>query len=351
LLHLLEMNLLKSSSALPVVILLTTLVVFGQHSRAPQSIALIGTKHTTPETELVQIDPVKQAVLDFKPDVICIEARKPDDSVSIRYIYGARHYKKQDSIRKAWKIPFKSDSKRINELFASLKKQNNLAQRMELRNIFYVRSDFGNSDYQAYLIMDALKADSSQAKILRKRFPMFDQMKSMYQQRTARYDEYTFLVFPVAKELGVIYLNPVDDQSTNKVYQKFYDKLQRKDTIYEDRRPYLDRVQAFFRNLNALPPETNTWVYSNSPEIIEELKYVEAYKLDAITTSRDVKMLSHYWIRRNKKMATYIDQVAKKNPGKKMVVFFGASHVGPVFDELKKINKKHHLITLYDLIN
>jgi hypothetical protein len=176
-------------------------------------------------------------------------------------------------------------------------------------------------------------------------------MKFLYQQKVLRYEEYTNLVFPLAKELGVIYLSPIDDQSTNNLYEKFYDKLQRKDTIYEDRRPYLDRIAAFWRNLNSLPPETNTWVYSNSPELIEELKYVEGYKLDALTTSRDVKMLSHYWTRRNKKMATYIDQVTRKNPGKKVVVFFGASHVGAVHDELKKISKKHRILTLYDLIN
>jgi hypothetical protein len=345
------MNLLKSSSAFPAVILLTVLVISGQQSLAQQSVALIGTKHKTPEAELVQITPVKQAVLDFKPEVICVEYRKPDDSVSMRYIYGQRHYRKQDSLRKAWKIPAKQDIKKIGELLAALKKQENLVQRMELRNIFYVRSDFANSDYQSWIIMNALKSDSSQAKVLRKKFLMFGYMQFLYRQSELRYNEYINLVFPVAKELGVTYLNPIDDQSTNNLYTKFYDKLQRKDTIYEDRRPYLDRVAAFWRNLNSLPPETNTWVYSNSPELIEELKYVEAYKLDALTTSRDVKMLSHYWTRRNKKMAIYIDQVAKKNPGKKVVVFFGASHVGPVFDELKKINKKHNLITLYDLIN
>ncbi len=345
------MNPPKTSSAFQKGFALVLLSILCGHTLAQQTIALIGTKHQTPETELVQIGPVKQAILDFNPEVICVEYRKPDDSVSMRYLYGPRHYKKQDSLRKAWKISRKSDAKKINELLTALKKQDNLFQRMELRNIFFVRSDFGNSDYQSFLIMDALKSDSSQIKTLRKRFPMFDHMKLLYKQRAARYDEYTHLVFPAAKELGVSYLNPIDDQSTNFMYMKFFNKLQQKDTIYEDRRPYLDRVQAFFRNLNSLPPETNTWVYSNSPEIIEELKYVEAYKLDPLTTSRDVKMLNHYWTRRNKKMAVYIDQVAKKNPGKKVVVFFGSSHVGPVHDELKKVNKKHKLLTLYDLIN
>lgn len=350
-LHLSEMNRPKTSSSFTKSLLLILLFISVQQSLAQQTIALIGTKHKTPETELVQIAPVKQAVLDFKPEVICVEYRKPDDSVSMRYIYGPRHYKKQDSLRKAWKIPAKHDLKKISELITALKKQDNLVQRMELRNIFYVRSDFANSDYQAWLIMNSLKSDSSQVKVLRKKFPMFGYMQFLYKQSVLRYNEYINLVFPVAKELGVVYLNPIDDQSTNNVYTKFYDKLQKKDTIYEDRRPYLDRVAAFWRNLNSLPPETNTWVYSNSPELIEELKYVEGYKLDNLTTSRDVKMLSHYWTRRNKKMSIYIDQVAKKNPGKKVVVFFGASHVGVVFDELKKINKKHKLITLYDLIN
>jgi hypothetical protein len=236
-------------------------------------------------------------------------------------------------------------------LLMALKKKDDLMLRMELRNLFYVRSDFGNSDYQAFLIMEQLKADSAKTAVLRKRFPMFQEMQLKHKQKVNRYDEYILLVFPIARELGITYLNPTDDQSTNVSYSKYFTKLNSSDTIPDDVKVYRDRVHAFRNKMSSLPSETNTWVYGNSPEMIEDLKYVEGYKLDALSTGNDVKMLSHYWTLRNKKMATYVDQVAKKNPGKKVVVFFGASHVGVVQDELKKIAKKLPIVTLYDLLN
>src|SRR5215216_417288 len=107
----------KSSRHAAKYLLLVVLALSSLLVRAQQSIALIGTKHQTPETEIVQIQPVREAILQFKPDVFCVEYRKPDDSVSMRYMFGPRHYKKQDSIRRAWKMPAKkSDLKRINEL-------------------------------------------------------------------------------------------------------------------------------------------------------------------------------------------------------------------------------------------
>ena len=188
-------------------------------------------------------------------------------------------------------------------------------------------------------------------KQLRKKFPMFNEMKARYMKHAQNHDEYNFLVFPLAKRLAITYLNPIDDQSTNKEYEKYFEKLSHRDTLFENRRSYYGRVDAFHNKMSSLPLETNTWVYSNSPEMIDDLIYLEAYKLDAATTSPEVKMLSHYWILRNKKMAGHIDQVAKKNPGKKIVVFFGASHVGPIQEELKKLSKKYSVLTLYDLIN
>jgi hypothetical protein len=317
---------------------------------AQQKILLIGTKHTTPETELVQIRPVYDAVIEFKPDVICAEYRKPNDSVSLRYLYGKYHFKKQDSLRKAWGLPKKADKKRISELLTTLAKRDDLSQRMELRNIFFVRSDFGNADYQAYRIVKRLNADSSRIKNFRKRFPMYDQMKSSYRQRIGRHDEYNFLVFPAASKLGISYLNPIDDQTTNAEYDKYFSRLNNDDTLLDNARSYYERIDAFWQRMKALPPETNTWVYSNSPEMIEDLMYVEAYKVYAGNTSNDVKMLSYYWTLRNKKMASYILDVAKANPGKNLVVFFGASHVGPIREELKKLAKKTNVLTLYDII-
>jgi hypothetical protein len=334
--------------SLPVV-LLVCFVVTG--ISAQQKILLVGTKHQTPERELVQIKPVYDAVVEFNPDIICTEYRKPNDSTSLRYLYGKNHFRKQDSLRRAWNIPKKSDKKRIGELMNSLKKRDDISLRMELRNIFYVRSDFGNAEYQAYLIITRLNSDSSRLSVFRKRFPMFDQMRSRYRQRSKDHDEYNFLVFPAAKTLSVDYLNPIDDQSTNNEYEKYFSRLNNEDTLLDNARSYYERMDAFRLKMQALPPETNMWVYSNSPELINELMYLEAYKIYPGNTSQEIKMLGHYWTLRNKKIASYILEVAKMNPGKNIVVFFGASHVGPVMEEFKKLSKKQTVLTLYDIID
>lgn len=331
---------------LPAVFLLCPIVAGAQ-----QKILLVGTKHRTSETELVQIKPVRDAVVEFKPRIICTEHHKPDDSLSLRYLYGKNHFKKQDSIRKSWNLPKKADKKRISELLTSLGKRDDIAQRMELRNIFYVRSDFGNADYQAYLIMRKLNTDSSRIGSFRKKFPMFDQMKSRYVKRSADHDEYNFLVFPAARELSVNYLNPIDDQTTGRDYQKYFSRLNNEDTLLDNARGYYERLDAFRMKMEALPPETNTWVYWNSPGVINELMYVETYKLYPGNTSNDVKMLSHFWTLRNKRMAANILAVARANPGKNMIVFAGASHIGPLQEELKKLSRKLDVLTLYDIID
>jgi hypothetical protein len=316
-----------------------------------QKILLVGTKHSTPEREIVQINPVFEAVVGFKPAIICTEHLKPNDSASHRYIYGKYYIKRLDSLRKVWNFPKKGDKKRLSELIASLKSKNNLFQRMELRNLFYVRSDFGNANYQAYLIMKLLAKDSSQIVAFRKRFPMYDNMRLWYKRRSADHDEYNSLVFPAADKLGLTYLNPIDDQSTNVEYEKYFSKLNNEDTLLDNARQYYERLDAFRERMKTLPPETNTWVYSNSPELIEELMFVEGYKVYPGNTSNEVKMLNHYWTLRNKKMATYILDVAKANPGKDIAVFFGASHVGAVREELKKLSKKVNVLTLYDILD
>lgn len=316
---------------------------------AQQKILLVGTSHQTTDNNLWQMLPVSEAILKFKPDVICTEYRKPADSASLKYLYGNTHFAIQDSVIKAWNLSTSGMYTKIKIIAKQLDKKNDLILRMELRNLYYVNSDFGNSDYQAYLIINYLKKDSSQIKILRAKFPMYDRMKARYDKRIKNNDEYNRLVFPLADRLSISYLDPIDDQSTNDKYEKYFGVLQEMDSTIEDRKNYNQTIQAFFKKINSLPKDSNMWVYQNSPEIINDLMYVEAYKVNASNESEEVKMVSYYYGLRNKKMASYIDEVAKKNPKKKLVVFFGCSHVGPIQEELKKLNRNYSILTLNDL--
>jgi hypothetical protein len=61
-------------------------------------------------------------------------------------------------------------------------------------------------------------------------------------------------------------------------------------------------------------------------------------------------MLHRYWAQRNNLMAKYIDNVACNFPDKRIVVFFGAGHIGSVQQELKKLNRQYEVLTLPDLM-
>ena len=71
--------------------------------------------------------------------------------------------------------------------------------------------------------------------------------------------------------------------------------------------------------------DSNQWIFLNSPEIILNSIYGTGYAIDPGLSNEDIKMLHHYWVLRNEKMAQHINEVACQCPDKHLVVFFGAS--------------------------
>lgn len=98
------------------------------------------------------------------------------------------------------------------------------------------------------------------------------------------------------------------------------------------------------------PKDSNLWIFLNSSQMIHELLYAEGYNIDKDVTDEDVKLVHHYWMQRNKTMARHIDAVARKHPGVNVVAFFGASHAGPIREELNKLEKNYRVTTLPDII-
>jgi hypothetical protein len=230
--------------------------------------------------------------------------------------------------------------------------QNNLAddwdlqKRIELHQLHYLSFDMGNADYQGHLIMKRLNEDSTKIAWLRRYSYFTKMMYSNNYWHVKRNSEYSLLVFPIATKLNIPYLHPIDDFSTWTEYEKYYDRLLILDTNASKMR-YRKQADDFTKKVQSLPKDSSMWLFSNSPQVIDELLYVEGYKADG---HPDIKMLQFYWTLRNRKMAEHIDKVASKEPSKRVAVFFGASHVGPVREELNKLHKNYEVLTLPDLI-
>lgn len=99
-----------------------------------------------------------------------------------------------------------------------------------------------------------------------------------------------------------------------------------------------------------LPLDTNQYILSNSAAFTELLINIEGYEIDSDSFNHDLKMKHRYWVLRNKTMAQHIDKVARDNPEKDVAVFFGASHVGSVREELKKLHTNYQVLTLPDIL-
>jgi hypothetical protein len=175
-------------------------------------------------------------------------------------------------------------------------------------------------------------------------------MNQTYQNQRWTNNEYYLLVFPLAVKLNISYLYPIDDLSTWGEYEKHYDWLQVPDTTDVSRSRNRQIVKDFLGKIQALPKGSSEWLFVNSPATIRELLHVESYIVDEDINSADIKMLQYYWILRNRTIAQNIDAVAHKHPDTNIAVFFGASHVGAVQEELNKLPKNYRVMTLFDVM-
>ncbi len=142
-------------------------------------ILVVGTLHDVPKSMEHNYDSLLEMVLEWKPQAICTEYRKPDDSVSVKSVYGENIYLKMDSTARAEGISLKNAKSEISKLYASLSEKEDLKARLKLRKLLLLTMDRGNAEYQNYLIFQNTKelADAELAK-LRKIHPDFEKVES-----------------------------------------------------------------------------------------------------------------------------------------------------------------------------
>lgn len=321
-----------------------------------QKILLIGTLHHTEKNRVDEIATIAQLVEKFNPEIICVEYPIPTDSASlIRKSVIMRRTSKifelMDSTRKEWRISGNGMTTRIKSLQQDPDLPSDIKKRMELQQLYYLSFDYGNADYQGYQILTTPGVEPQKHSSLRENSPGFEIMNQTYQNQRWTNNEYYLLVFPLAVKLNISYLYPIDDLSTWGEYEKHYERLQVPDTTDVSRSRNRQMVKAFLAKIRSMPKDSSEWLFVNSAATIRELLYIESYIVPPDIKSPDIRMVQHYWILRNRTIAQNIDAVAHKRPDENIVVFFGASHVGPVQEELNKLPKNYHVMTLFDVMN
>ena len=92
-----------------------------------QQIVLVGTSHSTPESQLVHIHPIRDAIISLKPDIICIEYPRPTDTISVKYFHGEDIVERQKYLRDEWNIPANAGQPEIQALTSKLKTRNDFS--------------------------------------------------------------------------------------------------------------------------------------------------------------------------------------------------------------------------------
>ncbi len=310
-------------------ILITLATIAFSNCFAQQEIVLIGTMHTGSPGGERDLAPIRAALEKFNPEVICVEYPPGNDTSSIQWRYGVSHYADQASLMRKWQLNPAQVNKDIQMLLKDHTAANNVKSLMTLFSLYYALSDFSNADYQAFRIAEQINKDSTNLNLI-KTHPSFDYLKNIYHKRFV-YKEYPTFVFPLASRLNITHLYPIDDLSSMSQPHNDVDSLSD-----ELKYSYRQTADTYVKRLNELPKGSNQLLFLNSEEIIR-LSY------------DGLKMLPT-WVSRNKKMALYIHNAAKANPGKRISVFFGAGHIGQIRKELQDLDKSYRVLTLSDIM-
>jgi len=310
---------------------------------ARQNILLIGTLHSTEKNRLHEIIPITSAIKKFKPEIFCVEYLLPTDSLSINYRINQGTFNYKEAIDLAWKLPnHVADTIRALQL---LRRSLTIDEQIRLQQLYFLTLDMANADYTGYRLITSTPTDPSYL------IPSENyQAKSTYENKHYRHDEYDLIVFPMAAQSNISYLYPIDDLSTWTMFEKFYDRSNTTDIADSSKTKYQRLVNDFLKVVNNLPNDSNKWILSNTPKVINDLLRIECYTIDSSNTNSDIKARQHYWVTRNQRMAEHIATVATKHKNKKVIVFVGASHVGAVREELLKLNNNYSVLTLFDVI-
>lgn len=313
---------------------------------AQTEILIVGTAHDLPEGLEFNYTPILEITEAWRPDVICTEFRKPDDTKSLTEIYGANIFNQMDSLAKVWKIPTSNWEKEIETLYKQLDVQENIVHRMQLRNLLFLHLDRGNAYFQNYLIHKSfMKLSEKEQDSFREKFPMYDRVER-YMQKNQR-DEYTLVGFPLAEKLGIPYLFATDDQSLSTPYHRAWGKAfeELKGTVH------LESWDKIIKEFDVLTkkhmPQGTALLGLNTYEIQEKLYQLE-YKAIEFGINEQADLMSFYWGERNQRMSGHILEVAAQNPNSRIVVFYGASHI-PAIRRMLKANSDYRILTLPDL--
>ncbi len=310
-------------------------------------ILIVGTAHDLPQGLESNYTPILEITKSWRPDLICTEFLVLNDTSSHIKSYGDTYFLKKDSVRASWNIQADGIRQRIDKLYLSLRKKDDIHKRMHLRNLLYVSHDRGNAEFQAFKIKklyDVISKEEQGAFL--NTFPMAEKMFENLSKGST--DEFSQVEYPLAIDLGIEYLHPTDDQSFRDLYhnnwEEGYKELEGSEILAE----FYSFLNNFKSKMEGKMETDEMLLFVNNQENQEKLYQIE-YSFVPVGLNEKKDLMSFYYMDRNYRMAMNILEVIKNNPDKKrIVVFYGVSHV-PFIKKILRAETEHQILTLPDI--
>jgi hypothetical protein len=302
-----------------------------------KTIILVATTHDFRDFPDQDFQAVKNKLLAFKPQMICVEGIAKNDSA------GLFNYRrsKMDAARQMRNVagltyPMVKDS--IS--YYTNKARSNAADvsvHIKLGYFYYMENDFtANSDYQYWQAWQLVNKDIA---------PYPDSVLKKYVQ-TRRYDEFFNLVFPVAFESGIRFLYSVDDQSNYPNDILAQQKLQKE--LFDSSREALVEYAKFTKQFNDAAPGGKLLDLINDTAYQKGISGFLEYVWPKWSGSETAQQVTTLWKERNRKISRNIESAVDDQKLQRVIVMIGAAHISLLKQYLSKTGK-YRVMTLQDL--
>jgi|GEM_PF-4579249 len=321
------------------------------YSQTKTEILLVGTAHQPSATIIQDTSFLINAVKRFKPDAIAIESIPSWDSVSLKN-YRLKYLLKADSMKRqmGWTGAF--IKVRIAQLTNSVNWNSKEIKVYDTLAYYYILDGdiYGNSGYNWFI---AERLHNSGAN-----WSSDFHGTELYQwsRKFLVNSEFFAIIYPFALQSQIKYLHPVDDQTDAPQFRNYQRELTKSmiSGIFVFNFKGL-KVQKLIKKQEAAykkaEQEGKLFELVNNNKFQQEVSELLENIYPKYSKSKWAKRLKETWDMRNERIAERIISIQQAEPtGRRIVVFIGAAHIGP----LKKILLRSgnlHVRTIYDLNN
>lgn len=300
------------------------------------AILLVATSHDLRETPGEAVERVREEINDFQPEVFFVELPPADDKYANEVVFNYSqnfnlfhhllhkkniHIRMADSVITAYQERLQHDPG--NPVYLG-----------NLLHAYLLKFDIANALYQSYLLFNQYQGDDSVMTMLDATLFSTDTLDQYQLIVTGEEkDEFSQIVFPTAKALGLGQMYGFDNRDDEYAYNRALRKndLELKNYAKEtydlkDNEGIKNKLEELLgTNNRRVQDQSQLFRFLNS-ETYDQYREMEYTRRLALTPSESSRGYLKYWELRNQKMSSNIAQVMQKTQAERAVVLVGAGH-------------------------